>query len=104
MLVALAWGLYVFGIMITTVGVNAYNLDAYPEGSGEVAAWINFSRTLGGFIVSYFQVRWATSMGPQKSFAVQAGVCAAELGIVVGLRIWGKRLRAWSGPLEFRTN
>lgn len=43
MITSLSWGLYVFGIMITTVSLNAYNLDSYPEGSGEVAAWINMS-------------------------------------------------------------
>ena len=31
MIAALGWGLYVFGIMITTVGLNAYVLDSYPE-------------------------------------------------------------------------
>lgn len=31
MISSLGWGLYVFGIMITTVGVNAYVLDSYPE-------------------------------------------------------------------------
>jgi len=28
----------VMGIMIATVAVNAYLLDSYPEGSGEVGA------------------------------------------------------------------
>ena len=32
--------------MITTVALNAYNLDSYPEASGEVSSWINFSRTV----------------------------------------------------------
>jgi hypothetical protein len=45
MLTSLFWGLYVFGIMITTVALNAYNLDSYPEASGEVSAWINFARS-----------------------------------------------------------
>lgn len=45
MLTALFWGLYVFGIMVTTVALNAYNLDCYPNASGEVAAWINMSRS-----------------------------------------------------------
>jgi len=42
MLVALGRGLFVFGIMITMVAITAYNLDSYPEGSGEVAARIKF--------------------------------------------------------------
>jgi hypothetical protein len=46
MVTSLFWGLYVFGIMITTVALNAYNLDSYPEASGEVASWINFCRTV----------------------------------------------------------
>jgi hypothetical protein len=45
MVTSLFWGLYVFGIMITTVALNAYNLDSYPEASGEVSAWINFARS-----------------------------------------------------------
>jgi len=104
MLTALAWGLFSFGIMICSVGVNAYNLDAYPEGSGEVAAWINFSRTTGGFIVSYFQVRWATEMGPEKSFGIQAAICFAAFSLIVVLQVYGKRLRMWSGPLHFKTS
>ncbi|KAL8895758.1 MAG: hypothetical protein Q9207_008027, partial [Kuettlingeria erythrocarpa] len=52
MLAALAWGLYVFGTMVVSVGVSAYLLDAYPGEAGEVGAWINFARTAGGFIVA----------------------------------------------------
>ena len=103
MILALAWGLYVFGIMITTVALNAYNLDSYPEASGEVAAWINFARTTGGFIISYFQVKWATAMGPQGSFGVQAGVTAAVFFLIPFLTLFGHRLRSWSGPLRFKT-
>lgn len=56
MLTSLAWGLYVFGVMISTVSIASYNLDCYPEGSGEVGAWLNQSRTIGGFVISYVQV------------------------------------------------
>lgn len=45
MVTAVFWGLYVFGIMVSTVALNAYNLDSYPEASGEVSAWINFARS-----------------------------------------------------------
>ncbi|KAK0642869.1 major facilitator superfamily domain-containing protein [Cercophora newfieldiana] len=104
MAAAVVWGLYVFGMMITTVALNSYCLDAYPEASGEVSAWLNFSRTVGGFIVSYFQVRWADAQGTKLSFGIQGAVCAAAVILIVVLQIWGKRLRAWAGPLNFNTN
>lgn len=103
MLTALGWGFYVFGIMVTTVAVNAYNLDSYPEGSGEVAAWVNFSRTTGGFIISYFQVKWAARDGTIVSFGVQGAICLAAFGLVLFLQLYGKKLRQRSGDLNFRT-
>ncbi|KAL8785942.1 MAG: hypothetical protein Q9213_003091 [Squamulea squamosa] len=59
MITAVGWGMYVFGTMFVSVGISAYQLDAYPRESGEVGAWINFSRTAGGFIVAYLQVSGA---------------------------------------------
>ncbi|KAL8679024.1 MAG: hypothetical protein Q9186_004652 [Xanthomendoza sp. 1 TL-2023] len=104
MVTAVAWGLYVFGIMITTVGITAYNLESYPQASGETAAWIGASRTSGGFIISYFQVRWAEASGPQRSFGVQASITAAALLLVITLSLYGRRIRRWSGDLKFRTD
>jgi hypothetical protein len=103
MLTSLAWGLYVFGIMVTTVALTAYNLDSYPEGSGEVAAWINFARTTGGFIISYFQVSWAKAQGTETSFGIQAAICALAFGLIVVMQVWGKRLRVYAGTLDFST-
>ena len=80
-----------------------YNLDSYPEGSGECSAWINFSRTTGGFIISYFQVEWATNEGAKTSFGVQAAIVGGAALIVIALQIWGKKLRIRSGPLNFHT-
>ena len=104
MILALGWGLYNYGIMVTTVAVNAYMLSSYPDGAGEVAAWLNFSRVLGGFVITYVQVDWATSVGPKSSFCTQAGIVAAATILVVILQVWGARLRAWAGPLNFKTN
>jgi len=104
MITALAWGLYVFGIMITTVAISAYNLDSYPEASGEVSAWMNFWRATGGFIISYFQVEWANAEGTERSFGTQAGICAAVFLLVITLQVRGKRLRLWAGPLDFKTD
>lgn len=103
MALAVAWGLYVYGIMITTTAISSYCLDAYPEASGEVSAHLNNARTLGGFVISYFQIRWAESSGPAVSFGVQAAILAGACAIVVVLTVWGKKLRVWSGPLNFAT-
>ncbi|KAK5161392.1 hypothetical protein LTS14_001188 [Recurvomyces mirabilis] len=104
MIAAVGWGLYVLGIMISTVAITAYLLDSYPEGSGEVAAWLNFARTTGGFIVSYFQVEWANKMGTETSFGIQAAICFAAFLLIVTLQISGKRLRDRAGPLRFKTD
>ena len=45
MATSVCWALYVFGIMVSTTALNAYNLDCYPSASGEVAALLNFSRS-----------------------------------------------------------
>ncbi|KAL6244298.1 hypothetical protein RBB50_008540 [Rhinocladiella similis] len=103
MVTSVFWGLYVFGIMITTVALNAYNLDSYPEASGEVAAWINFCRTTGGFIISYFQVTWANAQGTKTSFGIQAAICGGAFLLIVFLQFFGKRLRVKSGALNFAT-
>jgi len=104
LVLALGWGLYVFGVMVSTVALNAYVLDSYPEGSGEVSAWLNFARTTGGFIITYFQVQWAQDMGPQKSFGTQAGIVGAAFILIIILQVWGRRLRLWAGSLNFETS
>ena len=103
MITAVAWGMYVFGTMITSVGVSAYQLDAYPKESGEVGAWINFSRTAGGFIVAYFQVSWVGKTGAAVCFGTQAAICAAVVPIVVILQVWGERLRMWEARAYGKT-
>ncbi|KAK3938172.1 major facilitator superfamily domain-containing protein [Diplogelasinospora grovesii] len=103
MVTSVCWGLYVFGIMITTVAVSSYCLDSYPEASGEVAAWLNNSRTIGGFIISYFQVTWAESQGTRLSFGIQAAICGAAFILVLIMMRWGKAMRLWAGPLNFAT-
>ncbi|RVX67272.1 hypothetical protein B0A52_09309 [Exophiala mesophila] len=89
MVTSVFWGLYVFGIMITTVGLNAYNLDSYPEASGEVSSWINFCRTTGGFIISYFQVTWAQAQGTKTSFGIQAAICGFAFLLICLLQVFG---------------
>ncbi|CAI7580108.1 unnamed protein product [Penicillium pancosmium] len=104
MLVALGWGLYTFGMIINSASVNMYVLNSYPEASGEVGMWINFSRTAGGFIISYFQVEWVSRVGAEATFGTQAAICAFVFPIIILLQFRGKELRAWGGELNFKTN
>ncbi|KAJ5756898.1 uncharacterized protein N7511_007080 [Penicillium nucicola] len=104
MLVALGWGFYTFGLTLNSASVNMYVLNSYPEASGEVGMWINFSRTAGGFLISYFQVQWIDRVGAAAAFGTQAAVCAAVFPIVILLQFRGSQLRAWGGDLNFKTN
>lgn len=97
------WGLFVFGIMITTVALQAYVLGCYPEGSGEVAGWLNFARSMGGFAVSYFQIVWADAVGTESSFGTQAALCFAAFLFIPFMQWKGKAMRRWAGPLNFNT-
>lgn len=103
MALSVSWGLYVYGIMITTVALSSYCLDSYPEASGEMSAHLNFSRTLGGFIISYFQVTWAEAQGAKVSFGIQAAIVGAAFIIILVLMKFGKKMRVASGPLNFAT-
>ena len=48
------------GVMIVTTAINAYLLDSYPEGSGEVGAWVTASRNWSGFMVRLFRKNMQT--------------------------------------------
>ena len=87
--------------MIATVGLNAYLLDAYPEGSGEVGAWIVVGRTLGGFMATYVEINWVQKDGLVTVFGAQTGITAAAGFIILALGWWGKRLRKAQGHMKF---
>ena len=89
------------GVMIFTTAINAYLLDCYPEGSGEVGAWITASRNWSGFMATYIQITWVTSAGPAKAFATQAGITIATVLILVVLQLYGKKLRKAQGRMVF---
>ena len=91
----------VVGIMIATVGLNAYLLDAYPEGSGEVGAWIVVGRTMGGFMATYVEIDWVSKSGPIDTFGAQTGITAAAGFIILALGLFGKRLRKAQGRMNF---
>jgi MFS family permease len=75
-------GVQIFGINMMSTAVNAYLLDAYPEGSGmmkqrgntklvltssgEVDVWIVMGRTMGGMMSTYNQLPWVARDGEDR--------------------------------------
>lgn len=99
------WGMHNLATVLTTSAVGAYLIDAYPEASGESAAWLNFARTIAGFIVGYIMLPWATKDGPELEYGIQTAIMgAAFVAFVVPLTIFGSKFRNLQGPLKFKTN
>ncbi|KAJ5290858.1 MFS transporter [Penicillium angulare] len=101
MIIAGFASIQVVGIMIVTTAINAYLLDCYPEGSGEVGAWVTASRSWAGFMATYIQIDWVDRMGAAKALGIQAGITVASLFFIGFLQIYGKRLRKWQGRMVF---
>jgi len=101
MVLAVVAALQCVGVMIVTTAVNAYLLDCYPEGSGEVSAWVTAARNWSGFMATYVQIPWVTRIGAKKAFGIQAGITAASIFLILFLQLYGKRIRSWQGRMAF---
>ena len=101
MVIAVFFAAQVMGIMIATVALDAYLLDAYPEGSGEVGAWITVGRAMGGFMATYIEINWVLKSGPLVALGAQTGITAAASLIILVLGLFGKRIRKAQGRMEF---
>lgn len=101
MVIAVLASVQCIGVMIVTTAINAYLLECYPEGSGEVGAWVTASRNWAGFMATYIQIDWVRSVGAAKALGVQAAVTVASLFLIVALQVYGKRLRKWQGRMVF---
>ena len=102
MVIAVLATLQCFGVMIVTTAINAYLLNCYPEGSGEVSAWITASRNWAGFMATYIQIEWVTQLGPARALGIQAAITFTSLFLIVFLQFYGKRIRQWQGRMVFR--
>ena len=101
MVIAVFFAAQVMGIMIATVALDTYLLDAYPEGSGEVGAWIAVGRAMGGFMATYIEINWVLQSGPLVALGAQTGITAAAGLIILILGLFGKRIRKAQGRMEF---
>ncbi|EXJ67941.1 uncharacterized protein A1O5_08555 [Cladophialophora psammophila CBS 110553] len=95
--VAFGWGMYTAATMIFSPPLMAYALDSYPNAAGELSAWFNFSRVIGGFSVAYYQQAWGQNAGFDVSFGIQAAIAGAAGLIILFLQLYGERLRARGG-------
>ena len=92
--VAVFWGTFVFAAMCSTVVISAYQLDSFPDDSVAVAALLNFTRVLFGFLVPIFQKPWAQSVGANWSLTCQGFICVAAYLLVVLVQRRGAAWRA----------
>ena len=88
------------GVMIVTTAINAYLLDCYPEGSGELSAWVTASRNWAGFMSTYIQIDWESRSGPAKTLGAQAGITFASILFLAVLQLYGKRIRKAQGRMS----
>lgn len=92
--IIVGWGLFMCGVMTTSVAVTTYAIDAYPTAPGEVSGYINFMRVIGGFSVGYFQQPWGLAVGFATSFGTQAAIVALALVPYTILHKYGRHLRS----------
>lgn len=98
--IIMGWGMHSFGIMICSVAVTSYLLDAYPTAPAEVSGWANIARAMGGFSVGYFQQPWGAKVGYDGSFGTQAAIVAFSTIIIAIVHRYGHTLRRKAGPVR----
>lgn len=48
---------------------------------------------VGGFCVTYFQLKWVAHSGPSVAFGIQAAIVAAASLAILATHIWGAKWR-----------
>lgn len=79
--------------MCSTVVISAYLLDCFPNDSVPVAALLNFTRVMFGFLVPIFQKDWSSAVGASWSFTTQGIICVVVYGLVVVVQLKGAEWR-----------
>lgn len=92
--IAFGWGMNCFSTLGTTVAISAYILDVFPQHAALASAWINAFRTVGGFCVVYFQVKWVAHSGPAVTFGCQAAIVAFFIISIIATQLKGASWRA----------
>ncbi|KAJ4252497.1 hypothetical protein NW762_011098 [Fusarium torreyae] len=98
--IVVGWGMHAFGIMLTSVAVASYLLDAYPSAPAEVCGLTNVFRALSGFSVGYYQQPWGAKVGYDVSFGTQAAIVAASMILIAIVHRFGHGLRLKFGQIR----
>ncbi|WZH46689.1 major facilitator superfamily domain-containing protein [Fusarium acuminatum] len=98
--IVVGWGMHAFGIMLTSVAVASYLLDAYPSAPAEVCGLTNVFRALSGFSVGYYQQPWGAKVGYDVSFGTQAAIVAASMILILIVHRFGHGLRLQFGQIR----
>lgn len=89
------------GIMVASTAINAYLLNCYPEGPGEVCAWIAIGRIFSGGMSVYVQLPWVAKLGAAKVLGIQAAISFSAIFVIAFLQWYGKGIRQAQGEWTF---
>ncbi|KAI9757585.1 MAG: hypothetical protein M4579_003397 [Chaenotheca gracillima] len=98
----LGWAFVAFGMVTGTTAVSAYLLDSFTKDAAAVSSVLNFWRTMGGFCVSYFQLKWITRNGAAVTFGCQAAILGVSFLTIIATQVWGKKWRNRFPPPEVK--
>jgi len=54
---------------------------------------ISWRCDIGGFVITYFNIKWAEKSGPAVSFGCQGAIVFAAFGSIIAVQIYGARWR-----------
>ncbi|KIJ19627.1 hypothetical protein PAXINDRAFT_166729 [Paxillus involutus ATCC 200175] len=93
---AVGTGVAACGVQITTSVCYSYIVDCYPSCAKEVATVINLFRSLGSFIVLFYNQPLVSELGDGWGFGVQCFMIALfSFGSLCILSFYGRRIRSW---------
>jgi hypothetical protein len=94
----------VFGYQILVTVTTTYAVDCYKPQSGYVGAWFNFVRQGLSIAIPFFDFAFAAKAGYAWEFGVYGIVIVVFAIPVMGLGLYGKRIRERLAPPGFDTD
>ncbi|KAF7730445.1 hypothetical protein EC973_002252 [Apophysomyces ossiformis] len=93
----IAFGIQCFGVNQVMTGTSAYLVDAMPGRGASATAAANFVRMVLACALSLISNPLVESIGPGWTSVLLASMALFSMLLLLCLKIWGERLRRWSG-------